>query len=112
MNTILRLSLELYRGLLHLYPANLQRRFGSEMVDVFEQQLLEASDQQEQQASAASGAAVWLKLPPARPFRHSPKRPSSRPPPSSRPSPCSWSSSGPVVSPDHAANLSAQKLSL
>jgi hypothetical protein len=58
MNTILRLSLELYRGLIHLYPANLQRRFGPEMVDVFEQQLLAASDQR----GAAGIGRVWCSV--------------------------------------------------
>jgi hypothetical protein len=55
MNAILRLSLKLYRGLVQLYPAELQRRFGSEMVDVFEQQLLWAW----QQRGAIGIGRVW-----------------------------------------------------
>ena len=55
MNPVLRLSLTLYRGLIRLYPAGLQCRFGSEMVDVFEQQLLGAWGER----GAAGIGRVW-----------------------------------------------------
>jgi len=55
MNPVLRLSLKLYRRLIHLYPAGLQCRFGSEMVDVFEQQLLGAWGER----GAAGVGRVW-----------------------------------------------------
>jgi len=55
MNTVLRLSLKLYRGLVHLYPAGFQCRFGSEMEEVFEQQLLGAWGER----GAAGIGQVW-----------------------------------------------------
>lgn len=55
MNPVLRLSLKLYRGLIHLYPVGLQSRFGSEMADVFEQQLLGAWGER----GAAGIGRVW-----------------------------------------------------
>jgi hypothetical protein len=55
MNTVLRLSLKLYRGLVHFYPTGLQCRFGSEMVEVFEQQLLRAWGER----GAAGIGRVW-----------------------------------------------------
>jgi hypothetical protein len=42
MTTILNLSCRLYGWLLVLYPSRLRSRFGEEMTDVFEQQILEA----------------------------------------------------------------------
>jgi hypothetical protein len=55
MNTILCLSRKLYRGLVRLYPSDLRRHFGSEMVDVFEQQLLAAWGER----GAAGVGRVW-----------------------------------------------------
>ena len=42
MSRTIRASRELYRVLVKLYPAPLQRHFAAEMVDVFEEQLAEA----------------------------------------------------------------------
>jgi hypothetical protein len=55
MNTVLRLSVKLYRRLVRLYPAHLKRHFGSEMVEVFEQQLLGAWGE----SGAAGIGRVW-----------------------------------------------------
>jgi hypothetical protein len=55
MNAVLRLSLKLYRGLVRLYPDDLQNRFGPEMVDVFEQQLVGAWAERR----AAGIARIW-----------------------------------------------------
>jgi hypothetical protein len=70
MPKIIRLSCYVYRRMLIFYPRDLRRRFGSEMVEVFADQLSEvALEQRSIGMLSLWGTALWELLSVAAPAR-------------------------------------------